>query len=836
MAALLLLLAYLFIPDGNNGELDAALGNTTGDTPANGITASADGPTTKTERAESEPSAVDAVADSSVAVNDEEEQFFLSGKVMDEGGNPVEGAWVTTAKDPQPVFTDASGHFATPIAAPPGPGNWLIYDAWHEGYELARSQTNEPGAVTIVLKKGTTFPARVIDATNQQPIEGAVAQFMLRGYMDPALGALNQYPWIKIPIPPFTSDANGIFTVPPISSGFIHITAPGYADSVEVVYPSPHEWNFALVPKAQVRVRFVLEDDTPLANTVASFDPSFEPITTDGDGWLTVPALSQAYYSNLVLQWQDKGYVFGWAHDLPQLPKLENGKELVVPYRPIEGKLAISGSAKPEEFEVATFSLRWNHGTYKMPDPDRQPELLYWAPVNSDASFEILNGWQGAGTEIAVRRIADGEIIHKQRLKGEGPFLIPLDLDYGALARFEIKAEPPEALHAMRLWIYREYQSNPDQKVPALPLKDGKAEVNLRQGQWAVKLIGEGFESSPRLGSISMAEGETDFVFDLGKLRKVRGRLTAGGRAVDDAILDFHQKGGYYVDRRSAGPRMGDSKQLSGFMIRKRLTGDGKWDIGWIPETAMIARFETDNRWLGRGASFHFELPPGQDYFDFKLPVATVKFTLNGDVAPAPKDVEIWRKELPELGGVGVDYMSTYHHAFPDLSAGPQEITVSPGQFRLFLHDPTLLLTPTNFTVREGEYLPLTVQVEPAGEVVVVWHTEQGPWQARYVLEPAEEGLMSVEPRRIISREYNARKGGFRYSYSTVPGKWKLRLTDVSKELDSKHMHETGNTFGNENNLPEIELEVVGGRRTFVIVGLDADGNLTLRQELRDRE
>jgi len=419
-------------------------------------------------------------------------------------------------------------------------------------------------------------------------------------------------------------------------------------------------------------------------------------------------------------------------------------------------------------------------------------------------------------------------------LEGDGPYSLALDLDQGKLATFKINAEPAEALEAMQLWLVPRWVPGHSAKLPALKLQQGRAQIKLLPGTWSLKLTGEDFENTPSLGRFVMPEEEHTFTYDLGPMRKVSGRLTAAGKAMSAVSLDFYQPGGYVPDRRRGAPDMDGRTQFAGFLIRKRIAADGNWDIGWIPDSLMEAKLETENRWLGRGQTFHFDLPPGQDYFDLKLPVATLKFTFEGYVPPSPKDVNIWHYELERFGGEGVDFQSVYDNSFPDLSHGPVEQTVSPGRYVIFLEDPKLLLTPSEVVIREGEYKPITVRVDSAGEVLAVWETERGAWGGKVFVEAISESDNSPAPRSLIAREYNARKGGFANSYSVTQGKWKFRLLGPVAELEHRNLRPTGVYYGKEGDSWETEVAVQAGKRTVVVVGLDADGKVTLRPEIRD--
>jgi len=434
------------------------------------------------------------------------------------------------------------------------------------------------------------------------------------------------------------------------------------------------------------------------------------------------------------------------------------------------------------------------------------------------------------------RRIADQKIMLEKALQGEGPYEFTLNLDQGGLARFHVKAEPVEVLDSMSLWLEPERVPGQGGESLAFKVEDGIAEGRLLPGLWSARLVIEGSEIYPKLRHFHMPEEDFELDFNIGKLRKVSGTLTAAGKPIDDAWLDFYQPDGHYTDRRNRYQRSKDGLPKVGFQIRKKVSADGSWELGWIPDAHMEAMIDTNNRWLGRDTSFHFDLPPGQEYFDLQLPVATLRVDFVGDNPPLPKDVHIWPYELEEFGGRGVIFQSVYDSSFPDLSKGPAEVTLTPGRYKVFLDDPTLLLTPSEFSIHEGEAKSITVRVEEAGEVVPVWETEEGVWSGEISLQAIPSSETEGGIRTLVAREFNGRRGGFRDSYSVRPGKWTFTLAGPVERLTDKNFLKTGEFFGEGNGPWTLEVDVAPGKRTFVLVGVDTSGPITLRAETREKE
>jgi hypothetical protein len=837
VVALLLLLAYVLNPNSADGNLNGELSTIDEPGLASAEAARVDQEDSTLHRTKAKFSADDdaGLGAANAAAAPESDQPLLSGRILDESGNGIGNAWVTTPQEAKPVWADEQGYYSIPLSAEIDRWHPQGVMAWAPNYQLTYLYLSEPGPGDVTLKAALPLNVKVLRGEDDLPIEGASAQVLIRGSIDPNSGAINQYSWIPTPLKVAPSNAEGILTIPGLTFGFILITAPGYSETLLRVRTTPNEWVARLMPTKVLNTRFVLPDGSPLASAKVSIDPAFKVVSTDADGWLTVPALTaNGYYNSLTVSWQDKAYLFAYYFRGPNPPYLEHGKEIVVPYREITGSLTISGDAKPEDFELATCGLQGGPGDRPMPNPEKNPDRVSWSSPLADGSFAIHDGWQGMATQIVVRRKADQAVVLKEKLEGDGPYLLALNLDQGNLVTFQVIANPKEALEAMKLKLSPRQVPGQTEKLPAIILENGSAQIRLLPGTWSLSLFGEGFENNPGLGKFVMPDEEHTFTYDLGPMRKVSGRLTAADKPMTAVSLDFYQPGGYFPERRRAGPRMEGRTQFAGFVIRKRIATDGNWDLGWIPDSPMEARFETDNRWLGRGQPFHFDLPPGQGYFDLKLPVATIQFTFEGDQAPAPKDVHIWHSELPEFGGESILFQSVYDSSFPDLSRGVVEQTVSPGKYQIILDDPLQRITPREIVVHEGEYLPVTVRIEAAGEVVALWETKQGRWGGKVIVEATTDSDVSVTPRRFIAKDSNARKGGFSSAYSVPPGNWKFILQGPITGLDDRNARPTEVSYGAEGQTWEMEVEVQAGKRTVVMVGLDADGNVYLRPEILD--
>jgi hypothetical protein len=834
--ALLLLLAYVFSPETDQGVIEAspaAESGMDGAVPVDAESGDAESSSERSEISAKPEASITASADETMV--DEKAPLALHGTILDEQGNGIAGAWIVTWQEAEPVYSDAQGNFTLPLAKKIGRGHWGVIVAWAEDYELGLLQVSDMNQAMVTLKKVPPFQVRIVSTEGQKNIAGATAKVMIRGTGERNAKGVNQYKWVETPIPAMTSDEQGLISIPGITSAFLHVSAPGYADREAIVYSTPHETKVYLAPDQESNIRFVHADGTALASANISFDPSREVLSTDEEGWVAVPSLARTGYDSIALNWEEKGFVFAGYMKGPAPPALENGSEIVVPYREIHGQLVVNGKAKASDFEIATCALRWHVGDRAMPDPEDHPELLSWIPVGEDGSIAIPTGWQGLTTRASIRRIADQKIMLEQILKGDGPYEFVLNLDQGGLARFRIQADPPEVLDSMSVWLQPKRVPGQGEESLAFKVQDGVAEGRLLPGLWSARMMIEGSEVYPKLSQFVMPEGDFELDFNLGKMRKVSGTLTAAGKPIADAWLEFYQPDGHYTDRRTRYQRRKDDSPTTGFQVRKKISADGSWALGWIPDARMEAMIETDNRWLGRDTTFHFDLPPGQEFFDLQLPVATLRLDFVGDHAPLPKDVQIWHSESEEFGGRGVIHQSVYHTSFPDLSKGPAELAVSPGRYKLFLDDPTQLLTPSEFTIQQGEAKSLTVSVAEAGEVVTVWESEEGVWAGEITLEELSEAPSVGNSRRLIAREYNGRKGGFRDAYSVRPGKWKFALAGPVERLTDKDFSRTGESFGEGNGPWTIDLDVAPGKRTFVLVGVDSNGQITLRAETRDR-
>ena len=753
----------------------------------------------------------------------------LSGFVLDRDGAGIAGATVVTWQDREITRTDAEGAFTLSLRSSWSRNPYRVLHAWAPGYQLAYLQLSGPAPANLRLLPATPATVQVVDAQTEVPIQGATLRVLLAGRSTSNDGDFLPPDWLELPFQLPSSDADGRIPVDGIDVSFGRVSAAGYEDSLHFFAGETRSpIRIALNRARAFPVRFLGPDQQPWGGARVDFDPSDGSLVTDERGWVEVPEICRQDFHALGVRHEERGFVFVQDPKSGFRSRLEPGQVLEIGFLPREGRFLASAQIRWQDFEVATSAAYWDVGERLLPDPKKVPGSLSWIPLEADGSFRVDRGWQGLRTMIHLRRVEDGELVHSAELHGPGPYEISLPAPSGGAATIRVRAEPPAFLAGARLRLQPERVPG-GAKVVVEELVEGEAISSLRAGTWSLFLEGDDWPDKVLIGRLRMPEQDAVFEFPLGELRSLSGRVTAAGRPVTSCELRISLADGYLPPLRIRGLSLNHAQLESGFVVRRRPDENGEWELPWVPDAPLRVQVSSEDFWLHPGDERFFDIPAGVAEARIELPVGALELSSSTAEALRSRDIQVWRRELPERGGeviVHQDFVDTGR--LPDLRSGPVAVVALEGQIEWFHRDPNFFLSPAKVVLRQGERLPVDLRLLPAGEVVTVWEDRELCYHAESSLEPVAPGAPAS--RSFVSREYNARAGGFFDAYSAVPGAWRYTLSGPVAQHDTG-LRPNGLTWGDDQSRWPLDIQVQAGRRTVITVREEA-GELVLTSQI----
>lgn len=740
----------------------------------------------------------------------------ISGQVVDQTGAGIPGAWVAAWAGEAAATTDGSGRFVIPLAEPFRADRYYPLIAWAPGFDAESTQIRGEGPAAIVLRPARPAELRILDRATGSPIPGARARAVCEGSAlinegRPQAGRWQQFPF---ELPP--ADVDGRILLPSASALTYRIEAEGFEEGiVGSIAEYIHKTEVRLERRRSYRIRFLREDGAPVAGARVDFDPQDEPRRTDHAGWVEVPELARSSCRMVAVSTEGWGFVFApslgaEAWDFPAA-----GAEVVVPHRPRSGRLLVRG-VEAAACEVSTSAVAWFYGDRLWPDPRRAPELLRWQPVAADGTFAVVDGWQGLGTTLHIRRRGELALLASEKLRGPGPYEVVLEVKAVQRATIRLLAEPAEALRGASLLL-----RGPGEPRQPLPLEDGAVHVPLTSGTWTARLQGGAFRQEVLVGRFLMPDAEAEIELDLGRLRPLRGRVTAGGRPLAACTLRFQQPAGYAPARRVWEEPHRDSVPQAGFVLSCRPELDGTWTLPWVPDLPLAVQILTEDPWLATAESQLFEIPPGVENHDIDVPCGLLRLSSAGPAPPQSQSVTVWRYALPEAGGDPIELDSYVNGApLPDLAQGPIDLRISASTITWFHLDPRTFLLPPQVTIRPGETLSIELQLVTAGEVAVVWESATGRCTGDLELIPLATPSLAA-PRPWTAHEYQNDLGGLPTAFTALPGTYQLLLRGPVQPLSPRTRRPTGQPWGRPGDTWTLPLEVLPGRKTLVTLRPD---------------
>jgi protocatechuate 3,4-dioxygenase beta subunit len=234
----------------------------------------------------------------------------LSGSVLDEAKNPVEGAVIVATAgtgfrdEPSIATSDAKGRFEVEL----GRTGLLQVEAYAPGFIPFRGREIDPKTpLVIVLRRGgETLTGAVRDGTSREPLEGAVLETRSsdrssRVSAEPRLGLVE-----------VVSDERGEFRIEGLEKRpySVSASAPGYGRTVKENVVPGHPFELYLFPGSGVYGRLLDEKGKPVRAGLVSAE-SENPIavwptaqTSDEDGYFSFLGLEPGRY-RLVARHED---------------------------------------------------------------------------------------------------------------------------------------------------------------------------------------------------------------------------------------------------------------------------------------------------------------------------------------------------------------------------------------------------------------------------------------------------------------------------------------------------------------------------------------------------
>ena len=679
---------------------------------------------------------------------------YLRGQVLDEKYEPIAEAYVLTGRETEPVLTTEDGSFEILLTDDFGPSEGRSICAWKEGFSVTRKYVRQLEENLLILKPDEGKEIRILDADSGLPIEGAEVELLVEADTDRSAGFFDLRNFASLPKEVQISDAEGKVTIPDpkVSSEFtLEVRKEGYVKRYVDHWNLQRRDEVRLSTPEELRMRFVRKDGTPHAGAQICFPWYRKIVTLDEDGWGNLPPEARWGFWSVQLRDESTQWVWSEVED----SRIQSGAELATDWRPRKGRLYVQGDEKPDVFEVGT-SAAWENWGWEdfLPHPQWNHEAIEWLQVSEDGHFELPTGWQGEVTYLHVRRVGSEGVLLSQKLVGDGPY--ELTLSAAAQVELEVRCPRPELLEGASLTLYG-YETDHEQ---TLTLSAGKASVRLPADTYATRLILANASHELPLEELVVIGLDMEKVYHFDGVRKVGGRLSAGGKPMFPCRVDL------YSER--------------GFSMRTETRPDGSWAVEGVPKDEIRLRVRPEDQWIIPVEGSYLWIPAGQDSFDYDFEVATLLLSLGSFPPDRLEGMRVSRRARPgtprysPINGKRQRQTSA-GPKFPDLSLGPVEIQMTPGRLRFSSERIGVPLADLEIELAAGDVRTFTVDSVPttitrvvvAGFSQPIWGNVS--WQPVHV--PAFEDYPGFEQQDARTRQQAGQVGSATH---LLPGRWRM--------------------------------------------------------------
>ncbi len=281
----------------------------------------------------------------------------------------------------------------------------------------------------------------------------------------------------------------------------------------------------------------------------------------------------------------------------------------------------------------------------------------------------------------------------------------------------------------------------------------GAVDFELLPGDYQL-LLGE--SPGEELSRFTMPAADFELRVELGGRRKLRGRITVGGRPMPRALISLELPGG-----AATGSAVTDK--------------NGVWRLDFQPDRELGMQVRVSDPWFS-GPPFRDRIPRGESEHDFELPSAVLALSAADPTRLAHAHLYAVRAPLPgEDPGSPPEAVEV-----PPPSEGPVDLRVRPGSWTFRLDLPGTALRDRHLELHDGEVRAWELRLIALGRLRVLVDGEGGSWAASgFHLEPADaEGSW---------RPWSGAEllpGELRPPVELSPGAWELRLRGPLVEGD----------------------------------------------------
>lgn len=724
---------------------------------------------------------------------------MLTGWIVGPDNRAVADAWVLNLKENLTVRSEADGSFELELPEPITPRKPLSLWVWASGFQYITKQTGSAEPLHIRLEFDPGLEVQVQRMADAAPIAGAKARFYIK--TSPGVSDLTvRGAWPEAPIPPQTSDSFGKLRIPGGSAMQVLFQAEGYDPSWlqgrHFVRGGRNQVVVQMRRARDIQVRCLDRKGRPLAGATFLFLPSGDTEQSDDEGWVTVPALARAYFTQVQVHAESVSWMF-----LPGVDEagirypLQTGDEWLVQHFPRQGQVLIPPSMQDERFEVATCAVMERVGLEFLPHPQQAAEQLVWQTLTADGSFDVRQGWQGERTGLVVRRAGDRLPVLQKELVGPGPYRLEVPSQYSLTLDFV--ADPQAELENTLVYLERIHTNfGPSVPLPPMAIREGQIQLNVRPGQYRVQLQFAD-ELRPRtLPLLRMPARVHTHQYDLGRLRKVTGRVVVAGQPLYPCKI-----------RLKSTPASFDA----GVWVDEQ----GHWQLRHVPTTALEFYVEPTDPWLSR-EGMAARIPAEQDFFAYELPVGLLTLSVANPATFDPNHYWIYRRPLEDdrrrLTGAGRVHL-------PDLSLGPHTLQMTPCRLVLGGQGFYRTIEPGELRVDADSVQALTLQARELGIVQVIRPGDTHGFQAEVNLEPLDvpelSGSSAFVPGVAHGQGFPAAEGRLIPANTVPAGRWRVTVRGPLIPLPWGGGRPKG-PIGSPGDIWSIEIQVEVGHTTTV--------------------
>lgn len=725
-------------------------------------------------------------------------QRSLRGTVLNEKYEPIAEAWVMTDQEHDAVQTDEEGAFELPLLHKFGPSDGRTITAWKEGMSVAQKYVRQLEDNLLILKLDEGVEISVVDAESGLPIEGAEVEILIEASSDTSGGFFDLRNFASLPTEVKLTDSAGKARVPDpqLSNNYtLEVRKESYVKRYVDQWNLRRQKEVRLAKPKELRMRFVSKEGQPHAGAQLCFPWYRKIVTLDADGWSDLPP--EAAWGFWGVQLRDEGTQWVWTE--VDDGRIQPGAELATDWRPREGRLYVQGDEKPTVFEVGTSAAQdqWGWQNF-LPSPQWNSESVDWVQVDEDGHFHLSSGWQGETTYLHVRRVGSDGVMLSQKLIGDSPY--ELTLSAAAQVAIEVRCPRPELLEGASVTFYG-HQTDHEQTVT---LEQGRASSRLPADRYSCRLTLANAAHDLPLEDMVVLGLDMEHVFHFEGVRTVGGILSAGGKPLFPCRLDL---------------------RYGSFSVRAETRPDGSWAIENAPKEVLRLRVMPEDGWISPVEGSYLWIPAGQERFDYDYLTATLLLSLGSFPRESLSELRASRRSRDGMqrstgfNGERQRFSSTSPKV-PDLTEGPVEIMVTPGQVRFTADRAGVALAELELELAAGDVRTFSVDTLPTTmtRVVVSGFNEPIWGNANWtpINVPGLDDFPGFVPQNARS---SGRAGQLGNSIHLLPGIWRLNVRAPF----------WSNEYRGQVGQGEIAEEVViGGSQTVIRIEMDEQDRIKL--------